>query len=236
MTKATSAAVGRLEDGSLRIGTWNLDGRWSDAHLQFLTAADCDVWLLTEVSPGLELPGFHRQLTRALMQRGQHWAGVLSRSPLQALGDPHLASAAAMVDGITYCSSILPWKGLGQDADWPGHKHAEWTERAVDTLLGRVLKRGMVWGGDWNHGLFGPEVGGSKEGRRHIHRALSRLEMNVPTAHLPHQLPGLLSIDHIAVPPDWIVLASEHRPAGTLSKNHDAYVVEARIPPAPEAR
>lgn len=33
----------------MRIGTWNLAGRWSLAHQSFLEDAECDVWLLTEV-------------------------------------------------------------------------------------------------------------------------------------------------------------------------------------------
>ena len=35
---------------TVRIGTWNLAGRWSDEHRTLILTADCDVWLLTEVS------------------------------------------------------------------------------------------------------------------------------------------------------------------------------------------
>ncbi len=35
----------------MRIGTWNLDAKWSEEHQALLTNEHCDVWLLTEVSP-----------------------------------------------------------------------------------------------------------------------------------------------------------------------------------------
>jgi hypothetical protein len=45
----------------MRIGTWNLDGRWSDEHAKFLQRQDCNVWLLTEVRTDLDLLGYgHR--------------------------------------------------------------------------------------------------------------------------------------------------------------------------------
>ena len=60
--------------------------------------------------------------------------------------------------------------------------------------------------------------------------ALDRLGLQVPTAASPHQIDGLLSIDHIAVPADWRVLDIEHHPAlsdGDKISDHDAYVIEA---------
>jgi hypothetical protein len=38
-------------------GTWNLAGRWSPRHRDVLAAADCDVWLLTEVAEVSSSPG-----------------------------------------------------------------------------------------------------------------------------------------------------------------------------------
>ncbi len=33
----------------MRIGIWNLDGRWGREHRSFLDPQDCDVWQMTEV-------------------------------------------------------------------------------------------------------------------------------------------------------------------------------------------
>lgn len=86
-----------------------------------------------------------------------------------------------------------------------------------------------MWGGDWNHALSGREWAGSQKGRRHILDAVERLALQVPTADAPHQIEGLLSIDHIAIPASWTVLGVEHHPAfvdGVRISDHDAYVVD----------
>ena len=73
----------------MRVGTWNLEGRWSQDHLALLAAQHCDVWLLTEVRDDIFVPGFESHLTSDKMGDGKSWAGVFSCSPLQPLPDPH---------------------------------------------------------------------------------------------------------------------------------------------------
>jgi hypothetical protein len=77
--------------------------------------------------------------------------------------------------------------------------------------------------------MAGREWSGSKHGREHILDALKRLGLQLPTARSPHQIEGLLSIDHIAVPAAWTVLTIEHHPAlagFARISDHDAYVIE----------
>jgi hypothetical protein len=209
----------------MRIGTWNLAGRWGERHSKFLLDADCDVWLLTEVHERTALEGFEQHLSVGRMAADRRWAGVCSRFPLMPLPDPHAASAAARVDGMTYCSSILPWRTCGGPPTWPGERHAGKTAAAVNRLLSSLPNETLVWGGDWNHALSGPEFAGSKAGREHITTAVERLGLKVPTAMLPHRLEGLLSIDHLAMAADRTVVVAERRPAEGLS-DHDGYVVE----------
>lgn len=214
--------------GRIRIGTWNLAGRWSPAHLDVLVAQDCDVWLLTEARADTALPGYRPHVTMAQMARARHWAGVFSRSPLTPLPDPHVASAAAVVDGVTYCSTVLPWRSCGP-VPWGEGTHAERTARALDTLVEVLPRGGLVWGGDWNHSLFGAEWAGSKAGRAHLERALDKLGLQVPTRDLPHRIDGVGTIDHIAVSRDVTVVdASRVSGIGTdgALSDHDAYVVE----------
>lgn len=212
----------------MRVGTWNLAGRWSPAHRGLLTVQDCDVWLLTEVRDDVDLPGYQLHLTAGEMAHGRHWAGVFSRSALTALPDPHTASAAGVVDGVAFCSTVLPWRTCGPNP-WGEGTHAERTAVALDSLLAALPRGALVWGGDWNHSLVGPEWAGSKAGRTHIERALDELGLQVPTRDLPHRLDGVGTIDHIAVPREVIVLdatrVSALGPDGALS-DHDAYVVE----------
>jgi len=135
-----------------------------------------------------------------------------------------------VIDGTTYCSTVLPWAGSGGEPNWPGGDpvhglHAGRMRHALAVLLGELPRTGLVWGGDWNQSLSGQEGAGSLRGRRHLLAAIDELGLTVPTAGLPHRIDGLLSIDHIAVATDRVVTAAEHVDAVGLS-DHDCYVVD----------
>jgi hypothetical protein len=206
-----------------RIGTWNLAGRWSESHAGLLTDLDCDVLLLTEVRRDVALPSYHRCLTQADMATRRAWAGVYSRAALEPCPDPHAASAQATVEGRRYCSSILPWKGARSVPPWSGDNHAAKTRATVDSLTPH-LGPDVTWGGDFNHAMTGTESAGSKAGRGHIEELLRSLHLRVPTTHLAHRIPTLLSIDHVAVPAGSVVSSATRIDAAGLS-DHDAYVV-----------
>jgi endonuclease/exonuclease/phosphatase family metal-dependent hydrolase len=211
----------------VRIGTWNLQGRWDARHLDLIETMDCDVLLLTEVSERLDLPGYDVHRGRQLMSPGKRWAAIASRLPMSGKPDPHGASAMVELEGLRVCSSILPWRSCGCGDPWVGATSAEKTTAAVVAV---ETSAPSVWGGDWNHALSGKEWAGSVAGRRALLATVERLELQVPTATSPHQIEGLLSIDHIAVPNSWIVTATErHRAFVGESRisDHDAYVIEA---------
>jgi hypothetical protein len=209
----------------MRVGTWNLAGRWSESHEQFLAGMECDILLLTEVSDRVELPGFSGHVTKLLMARRRHWAGVWSRAPLSALPDPHGASAMVEVSGHRVCSSILPWRSCGSREPWVGADTAQRTVEAVGAIRGAAPD---IWGGDWNHALRGREYTGSRAGRDHLLMVIAELGLQAATTDAPHQIEGLLSIDHVATPAAWSTRAEHHSALlddGRLS-DHDAYVVE----------
>jgi hypothetical protein len=85
----------------MRIGSWNLHGRWSDEHPKFLERQDCNVWLLAEVRTDVHLVGSHQVVTKALMTQDRHWSAILSRPGLEERDDPHPSIAAAVVEGTT---------------------------------------------------------------------------------------------------------------------------------------
>lgn len=212
--------------GRLRIGTWNLQGRWDERHLGLLDAMSCDVLLLTEVSERVSIPGLHAHHSETPMMPKRHWASVFSCQPLHALPAPHGASAMAEVDGNTFCSSILPWRGCGSRDPWTGTSTAERTAHAVKAI---EAVGPTVWGGDWNHAMSGREYAGSIAGRAEILATVDRLGLHVPTADLPHRIDGLLSIDHIAVPNPWQVVDVSPFVATVAERrisDDDAYVVE----------
>lgn len=215
----------------MRIGTWNLAGRWSDDHRSLLLEADCDVWLLTEVSERTTLPGFAMHLSGAPMAARRRWAAVASRLPMASSPDPHPASAAAQVGATTYVSSVLPWRSARSGPVWVGDRHADRTQNAVGDLLLRLRAApSLVWGGDWNHALTGKEYAGSKAGRDSITAALDELGLVVPTTELPHAVDGLLSIDHVAVPAGSSATARRvvAECDGKRLSDHDAYVVDTQ--------
>ena len=109
----------------MRIGTWNLAGRWDVRHSTLLESMDCEVVLLTEVSDRLSIPAMALQTTALKMARRRYWAAVASRREMKPLGDPHGASAMAEIGGLRFCSSILPWRSSGLRTPWVGTNTAE---------------------------------------------------------------------------------------------------------------
>jgi hypothetical protein len=216
----------------VRIGTWNLAGRWSADHLSLMLDADCDVWLLTEVNERTRLPGYAVHLSAMRMAPRRRWAAIASRLPMASSPDPHPASAQAQVGATTYVSSVLPWRACGPRPPWRGKRHAEKTAHAVDDLLLHMRATDhLVWGGDWNHALIGKEYAGSAGGRAAIVGALDELGLVVPTTELAHRIDGLLSIDHVALPKDIAgepsrVVAEKD---GKRLSDHDVYVVDLEL-------
>ncbi|MCM3515476.1 endonuclease/exonuclease/phosphatase family protein [Nocardioides sp. P86] len=185
-------------------------------------------------------------VVKAQMARRRHWAGIWSRHPLTPLPDQHGASAMAEILGRRFCSSILPWRSCGSREPWAVGRGpwavgrgpwavgrgpwagANTTERTIDTVGAIRQAAPDIWGGDWNHALHGREFAGSKAGRDHLLTALAELGLHAATTDAPHQIEGLRSIDHIAIPATWSTRVEHHSALldeGRLS-DHDAYVVE----------
>lgn len=185
-----------------------------------------DLLLLTEVVDTVEIPGFNIHATQAEMQPGRRWAAVAASTCLRPLPDPHGATALAEIDGLRVASSILPWRNSGGDPPWAGEGQSSRTATAVADIESAAP---IIWGSDWNHELTGRLYAGCRDGRRSILGALDRLGLSAPTAASPHRLVGAHSINHVAVPAFWSVVAVERVSAmvdGVELSDHDAYVVE----------
>lgn len=219
----------------MRIGTWNLAGRWSTRHRALLEEADCDVWLLTEVPAAFELDG--GSLVRSESMKGTRnraWAAVWSNEPVVTLPPLHPVAAVVQRGDLMICSCVLPWRGSG--STWPGPESntAGKTIAALDDLRAALTlgERLRVWGGDWNHAMRGREWAGSKEGQIAIRKLAADAGLLVATADEPHRIDGLLSIDHIAVPKAWATTCRRVVAAAGDDRlsDHDAYVVDAVVP------
>jgi hypothetical protein len=203
---------------AVRIGTWNLEGRWTAAHGRLLDER-ADLWLLTEVA----LLGAPWNVVRSgPMRRDKSYAAIASRDPLVPVTSPHVATAAANWNNVRLVSSVLPWRSAG-GLDWPGDGQADRTSAALQALR-KVLTANSVWGGDWNHELAGRLWAGSVGGRDALRDLLGVLNLQVLTEDLPARA-GSAAIDHIAVPACWCPAVPVRLDARGLS-DHDAYVVE----------
>ena len=208
----------------MRIGTWNLDGKWRDDHLAVIRELDCDVLLLTEVERSTRIPGMDLHASSLEMTPGRWWAAIASRSSMRPMPDPHGASAMAEIDGFTFCSSVLPWRGCKHEWIWMGSNTTERTAAAVDQIEEATPD---VWGGDWNNAMSGYDGVGSSGARARIDEAIGSLGLTVTTKDLLSQKLGVLSIDHIAVPSTWRTAPARRRSIARKLSDHDAYVLEA---------
>ena len=216
----------------LRIGTWNMEGRWSDDHRHLLVWQQCDVWLPTEVSEKTKLPGYVIHPSRASIRKGVRWTAIAVTDGHEPAfhSDPHPASCMVTWSGVTFISSVLPWNSSAASWPWPGKGAVERTRNALEELAG-ALSTNTVWGGDWNNALEGPYTGASKGARLLLHKEVQRHELQVPTKVLPHRLLGLRSIDQIAVPGSWTV-ETVRRVQGLFDdsplSDHDMYIIDAQ--------
>jgi hypothetical protein len=219
----------------MRIGTWNLDNKWSDKHRDLLLDENCDVWLLTEANrkaldTGGRMAGFRCHPSAGTMSRKQHYAAVLTHLSFSPLSGPHAASAAVKINDVTYCSTILPWRGCKRTAPslWVGGTLEEMTRHVLDSISEAFSKSILVWGGDWNQSLMqSRDDVGSKSRKERLKTAISALGLCVPTAELAKQSGnGHHTIDHIAIPKGWRLASSPRRVDAKGLSDHDAYIVE----------
>jgi hypothetical protein len=217
----------------VRIGTWNLEGKWSSDHERVLVDLACDVWLLTESRPDARLAGHSQLLSLARMGEVKHWAAIVSRWPIVPVPAPHPATVAGEIEGLTFCCSVLPWPRSGAGDPWSGDDHPARMAATLDAITAPLAGRLAVWGGDWNQPLVGNLAGFSRMAQQHLTAAIGSLGVQVPTSELPSRNGVQASIDHIAVPGDWHVTGAGRELVPVRLSDHDVYWVEGGPTSAP---
>lgn len=204
-----------------------MDGGWSEGHQAVLRQLDCDLLLLTEPSVEVEITGYRMHPTSHEMGPKKHWAAILATGDLEPLDDPYPASAAARVNGIFVCSSVLPWPQASGNWPWGPAEHQLRMELKLDHLVAAMTNKVVIWGGDWNQPLTGNLAGFTRAARDSILTVVDRLALQVPTASQPGRLQPQCSIDHVAVPHSWTIRAAGHVAVDPRLSDHDGYWVEA---------
>jgi hypothetical protein len=134
--------------------------------------------------------------------------------------------------GPSVCRSC---RGRGQAPNpWNGAHHPARVASTLKLLAPFLHEQtDLVWGGDWNHSLAGPERAGAGPVVWTSWLFVEDLGLCVPTAGLSHHLAGLLSINHVAlrsgaVEARRIVAVAED---GERLSDHDFYIVVAQDSP-----
>ena len=223
----SSVRLSIAQDAPVRIGTWNLAGRWSPAHEAFIDSLAGDIWLFTEVKDGI-LPAAVR--SRAMAGGRKSWTAV-SAPEARAVSSPHTVAALATVGELLVCSLVLPWRGARRWWPEPGPSIESLTIATLDAVQPILASHegDVVLGGDFNHAWSGQEYSGSHAGREAIRTFVDALGLQVPTRDAPHRLPGALAIDHIALPEHWRVDATRRHVAEAGDRrlsDHNAYTVD----------
>ena len=146
----------------------------------FIDRLECDVLLLTEVPPDVEIAGMEGHHTMARMARGQSWAAIYAAA-LTPLADPHPAVALAEVDGIRVASVVLPWRGAGAYYLWGGDRGIDRVEHVVRSV---VTAAPAVWGGDWNTSFAAHGYSPAAGARSRLRAAAETLDAQIATKAL----------------------------------------------------
>lgn len=233
----------------VRIGTWNLEcggrtlgaGARQDDRLRELVV---DVMVLTEPGPDRSVTTSGRVSSapiRTLRRGAGAWVTIegASAAVVGAPAPPTRMAAIAEVtiagEHVVVYGSVLPWRGIRAHAPelvLPGESAMAAFGRVlaeqvadVRALVERYPGALVVWAGDFNQSLIGPNFSGSSEGRRLLGEALDSLGFVAWNAEAAHAAEGLCAIDLVCGPRGRRVAAVERIAPGRES-DHAGYVVD----------
>jgi endonuclease/exonuclease/phosphatase family metal-dependent hydrolase len=237
----------------MRIAPWNLErgGRTrsareaQDATLRELAA---DVVVLTEPpalftsAPGVVTSPARRQGPNGLEPWIAIVGGCVEAGPVATLYE-HLGVAARVATAgrnLVVYGGVLPWLAIRSHAPelvLEGETFADVFDRILsaqndDLLSLRAAGTLIVWAGDFNQSLRGPNWGGSTTGREALSRCLTELGMVAWNAGAQHARDGMCAIDLICGPADLVVLAQgriDPVREGVRMSDHAGYWVDLEL-------
>jgi endonuclease/exonuclease/phosphatase family metal-dependent hydrolase len=235
----------------MRIATWNLQRggsatvrRAQDAVLRHLAA---DIVVLTEPGPAyFDSSGIVTSRGRRADRKGDEaWVAIAGPSvepvPFDMPFERMAVAATTLVSGVPVLvyGSVLPWGFVCRDAPELVHE-AETALGAflrvlqeqredIEELRRRYPSQVVIWAGDFNQTISGPNHGGSATKREALLRALDELGLVAWNASAAHAVERMHAIDLICGPRE-ISIARQGRmePAldGVVMSDHAGYWVE----------
>lgn len=231
-----------------RIATWNLEANASDEAQRrqqaVLDAAAATVTVLTEVAAGWSSRLGTLVTSPWSEDHRRHWVAIagtgVEEVSLGTEAHPFEVAARLEMDGqeVLLYSTVLPWSNAVSQvpelaAD--GETAAAMFERILNLQTDRIeqLRNDhpgavVIWAGDFNQTLEGPNWGGSVAGRNLLQNALDRLGLQAWNRTLGHAIQGMCAIDLICGPPGLCTRTERFAPlVGTKElSDHAGYVVE----------
>lgn len=159
----------------MRIATWNLErpklggvGK-NQAVLAQMAQVDADIWVLTETSSAIELPGYAAALSPPVLgyhASGENYTTVLSRWPLLRVvptWEPSLSVCAEVICPLGPCliyGTIIPYANYrgadGNSKRWVEHRKSIEAHRREWMKLRREFPaHAMILAGDFNQSRDG---------------------------------------------------------------------------------
>ena len=206
----------------MRIATWNLERggrtlRARAAQEETLRALSADVMILTEPPPTYSgRPGVVTSPPlRDGPKGGESWVAIVGVTvealPFDVPYERLAVAARARVAGVTVIvyGAVLPWRAVTNHAPYlvrdgenaPATFARVLAEHVADIARLRALHEApVIWAGDFNQSVAGPNLGGSVDGRTRLTTALAELGYGAWNGTSPHAQSGLCSVDLICGP------------------------------------
>ena len=235
----------------MRVATWNLErGRQSTSTIKAqqheVERLNADVFVITEAPTvwSVSRPGVVASPPQRIGKLGpESWVAIIGEGvePIGPMPPYERLSVAAQthIDGrhVVIYGSVLPWRAALTQAPQTGESSAAMFQRKladqvadVRDFLRRFPDALVLWAGDFNQTLSGPNYGGSKAAWELIEDALDSLGMAAWNRAAAHANPGMCAIDLICGPKGRSRFAKVEvispRPGGRHLSDHAAYVIE----------
>lgn len=240
----------------MRIAVWNMErggrgARGVEQQLQLLGATDFDVAIVTEPPATCSGTGDGTVASPALREGRsalQAWVAVIGdgvESLHPALPYERLAVAAQvrMADQpVIVYGSVLPWRAaplhvpdLALPGESAGAMFARFLARQVadiEQLQRTYPEAAVLWAGDFNQSLEGPNLVGSAQGRALLEAALGHLGLVAWNRAAGHAKDGLCAIDLVCGPRACTLRSVdrfEPELGGRRLSDHAGYVVDVEL-------